>query len=170
MTLGDIIRHSLTNAPLQFLHECLLGARDVNRRGSKGAKKGHEPYTRVEFATTNMTCNDAFYWGGGFKGAPADRRPKYVGVIVWIPRDDYDRLSGKDNPPNIPYADERRIRKELEAGVGSFVDRDVRFLVDVIDGVREALRIAIPDPPSTAAPPPDASDAQAPDSPSRRRV
>jgi hypothetical protein len=85
MTIGEIIQRVLDKAPIQFVHECLVSVRSVNR------KKDAPAHTRVEIATTEMTPNDALYWSGEF-GRDESRKPKYVGVIVWIPRAEYDAL------------------------------------------------------------------------------
>ncbi len=87
MTLGDIIAKFANSSPIQFVHECVVGAREVNPKGSRGSKKGHERYTRLEITTQQMSTDDVFWWTQG--GGEA-RKPKYVGIIVWIPRDDYD--------------------------------------------------------------------------------
>ena len=87
MTLAEIIRTTADISPIQFLHECLAGAQDVKR------KKNADAHTRVTFLTQQMTCNDAFYWGSG---GGDKRKPKYVGVVVWIPFDAYEKASAVD--------------------------------------------------------------------------
>lgn len=71
---------------LQFLHECVIGARRIK------AKRGVPQHTRIEFGTQRMTPDDLLYLSGEL-GQPASRKPEYVGVIVWIPSAAYDEFT-----------------------------------------------------------------------------
>lgn len=69
-TLGDIVRAALATAPLQILPECTAGVQACKH--PRGA-------SRVTFLTENLTPSEALY--------PDSAR--YVGVVVWVPRDIY---------------------------------------------------------------------------------
>jgi hypothetical protein len=84
MTIAEIIRATVDISPVQFIHECLTGAQDVKK------KKDSPAHTRVTFVTEHMTCNDAFYWGSGGGNA---RKPKHVGIVVWIPLEAYEKAT-----------------------------------------------------------------------------
>lgn len=106
MTIGEIIHETMSVSSIQFLHECVVGARAVNGPGTKGAKKGHGAYTRVEFQTQQMTPNDLLYWSGEL-GRPNSRKPQYIGVVVWIPYEAYESaikagVVPPDDPPKEP--------------------------------------------------------------------
>lgn len=83
MKIGDIVRSAIDVSPVQFLHECVRNAKRISRAKSIPA------HTRVEFETIQMTPDDLLYWSREF-GQPRSRRPKYVGVIVWIPFETYE--------------------------------------------------------------------------------
>ncbi len=84
MNIGQILARCVETAPIQFVHECVLGARLVN--GNR--RKKEQPYTRVEFATQQMTPNDLMFYTREDVN-DLRRKPKYVGIIVWVPWDDY---------------------------------------------------------------------------------
>lgn len=92
MTIAQVLQAFASVAKVQLLTECVLGARAVQKRGTVPS------HTRVEFATQNMSVDDVLYFSGEL-GRPASRRPQYVGLIVWIPFEDYDRATRGDNPP-----------------------------------------------------------------------
>lgn len=95
MTIGEILKRFIDDSPMQFLHECLLGATAVNGSGSRGRKKGHQRYTRVTFATDKMTPDDAM-WFTGQLGRSDERKPKYIGIVVWVPTKDYESATAAD--------------------------------------------------------------------------
>lgn len=84
MTAKDLLRHVIDNshALMQVLPHCVVGAK--MRKGG---------VCRVEFETTNMTANDLMYFASDDK--PAPRKPKYVGVVLWVPFDEYMRLENE---------------------------------------------------------------------------
>ena len=55
------------------------------RAKSVAKTKNGGGYTRVEFGTTSFHPNDAVNQQGA----------RYVGMIVWIPREEYDNLVDK---------------------------------------------------------------------------
>lgn len=89
MTVADVLTAAIAGNLLvvQYLHECVLGARTVKPR------KGIPAHTRVEFATQNMTPSDLIY-NSVERGA--SRKPKYVGLIVWIPREEYEEFERRE--------------------------------------------------------------------------
>jgi len=82
-SLGDIIRDALATAPLQLLHECMTGAQ--TRKKPRGT-------TEVKFLTQNMTPNDLM-WFAGALGRSESRKPKHIGIVVWVPTPIYEGLS-----------------------------------------------------------------------------
>lgn len=62
---------------IQFVRECVTEARMVKKR------KGVPAHCQVTFATTEMTPNSLI----------GPERDAYVGVIVWVPKTDYERLA-----------------------------------------------------------------------------
>ena len=83
MTIAKLLKTVIDNpaTQVQYLSECLIGAKTVAR-----SKKGGG-YTKVEFGTINFHPNDAVNQQGA----------RYVGMIVWVPRDEYDRLQETDD-------------------------------------------------------------------------
>lgn len=79
-SLGDIIRAALPTANLQILFECMTSAQA--RRKPAGT-------TAITFLTPYMTPDDVL-WFTGELGRPDTRKPKYVGVIVWVPVEIYE--------------------------------------------------------------------------------
>ena len=80
MTIANLLKTAIDNpaTQVQYLSECLISAKTVAR-----SKKGGG-YTKIEFGTTNYSPGDAVNPDGG----------RYVGLIVWIPREEYDKLQG----------------------------------------------------------------------------
>lgn len=78
MTIEQMIRSLDVKKPgfgVQFLHQCML------RANWKGAKKGTPAHTEVTFVTDGVTCADLLTGD-----------PRKVAIIVWIPREEYDRM------------------------------------------------------------------------------
>lgn len=94
MTAKELLTHVIESkeARMQVLPNCVLGA-----------KMRKDGVARIEFETTNMTANDLMYFSSDDK--PAARKPQFVGVILWVPFDEYMAL---ENQPELAAAAERK--------------------------------------------------------------
>lgn len=90
MTIGEILRACIDTAPVQLVHECLVGARAVRAK----RRENIPAHTRLEIATQQFTPDDAMYYSGAL-GRPTSRKPEYIGVIVWVPRATWEEMADK---------------------------------------------------------------------------
>jgi hypothetical protein len=88
VTIAEIIKSTCDISAVQFIHECLLGASDSKRT------KTRPPFSRITFATDKMNANDAFYWSSPSEFT--NRKPKYIGLVVWVPYEAYESAVSAD--------------------------------------------------------------------------
>ncbi len=95
MTIREMVKAAadLEHLALQYLNDCVQNARTMGKRGHQ--------YTKVTFTTDAMTPNDLM-WLACDAPRPVERKPKFVGVILWIPMQDYERMSGEQAGGSAP--------------------------------------------------------------------
>ncbi len=86
MTFNEILRAvaERDDCKVQLVHECMSSSQAM-----KG-KKGRQSYTRLTIETTEFTPNDMMYYTFD---RPGTRTPKHVGIIVWVPFEEYNRMT-----------------------------------------------------------------------------
>ena len=81
MTIAGLLKAVIDNpdTQVQYLNDCLISAKATKNKKGGG-------YTKVEFGTVNYSPGDVIN----------HQTSQYVGMIVWIPRDEYDKLQGAE--------------------------------------------------------------------------
>lgn len=72
---------ALPDIKFQYLHQCVTNVRTVERVGKKRVPR----HTLVTFAT--QECEPSNFLGRG--------EMDQVGIVVWIPREDYNKAVGE---------------------------------------------------------------------------
>lgn len=97
MTITELITKHLAenDAPVQLLHECVTDAKNVKAKGFGASRI--PAHTKLTFSTLHMTANDLMYFTFPIDrldhAADASRKPKYIGVVLWVPFDFYDEAT-----------------------------------------------------------------------------
>ncbi len=91
MTIREMVTTAgaLEHVAVQFLNDCIQNVQSVGKRANR--------YSKVTFSTNAITPDDVFWLTLSEADRAKRQRPKFVGVIVWIPTEDYDRMAAAES-------------------------------------------------------------------------